>query len=307
MKRHSLSLALVSVISATLASGAAWAAQQPAPGQPPAPAQPPTPAQLPQLRKVKDDVYVIQNANHVVSEIGRFGGNVTVVVTPEGVVLVDSKNPDMHDDIVSKVRSLTPQPIKYVILTHNHGDHAGGAEKMKAIGATLIISEADRENMVRSRQPGLPQVAYSGSATVFLGGKEIQLTEHRGHTRGDTVVYLPASKVVIAGDLVTTPDAIPGIVNYGDGGNWTDWGKTLDEIAKMDFEVLIGGHGPNLTKAEFIAFRDKIAGIRERFRALNRERKSAEEIGQTLTREFNWGAPGTPAANVIPGMMQELR
>jgi len=293
-----LPLAVASAVAVSLSAGAAWAQQ-------PAPAAAPTAAELPKLIKLKDDVYVIQNANSVVSEIGRFGGNVTVVLTPEGVVLVDSKNPSMHDDIVQKVRSLTDKPIKYVILTHNHADHSGGAAKMKAIGATLIISEADRENMARTDVPGLPDIAYSGHAALFVGGKAFRLAEHRGHTRGDTTVYIPGSRVLVAGDLVTTPDSIPEIVNYGDGGNWTDLVKTLNQLARLDFDILVGGHGPVLTKAQFLTFKDKVAAIGERFRALNREKKSAEEIGQTLMREFNWGTG--PAAGVIPGMMQELR
>jgi glyoxylase-like metal-dependent hydrolase (beta-lactamase superfamily II) len=289
---------VAAVVAAGLAPAVTWAGEAPA-------AAAPAPAELPRLTKVKDDVYVIQNANAVVGEIGRFGGNVTVILTSEGVVLVDSKNPSMHDDIVRKVRSLTNQPIKYLVLTHNHADHSGGAAQMKALGATVIMSDADRDNMSRSDQAGLAQVTYSGRAKIYLGGKEIRLSQHRGHTRGDTVVYIPGSKVLVAGDLVTTPDTIPAIVNYGDGGNWTDLVQTLNELARIDFDLLIGGHGPNLTKAEFLAYRDKVAAIGERFRALNRERKSAEEIGQTLMREFNWGTG--PAAGVIPGMMQELR
>ena len=73
----------------------------------------------------------------------------------------------------------------------------------------------------------------------------------------------------------------------------------------MDFDTLIGGHGPALTKAEFLKFRDRAAAIRERVRALNRERKSQEEIAQTVLKEFNWGTG--PAAGNIAGMMQELR
>lgn len=261
---------------------------------------------MPVLKKVRDDVYVIENRNAVVDEIGRFGSNVAIILTPEGVVLVDVKNAAMHDDVVQKVKSLTNLPIKYVILTHNHADHAGGAEKMKALGATLIISDADRENMVRTNQPGLPQVTYSGHAKLFLGGAEVQLFEHRGHTRGDTAVYLPKQKILIAGDLVDTPDTIPARVSYEDGGSWSDLGRSFDELAKVDFDLMIGGHGPVLTKAQFMTFKAKIDGIRERLRELNRERKSPEEIGQTLQREFNWGGPAPGAAN-IPGMMLELR
>jgi glyoxylase-like metal-dependent hydrolase (beta-lactamase superfamily II) len=169
----------------------------------------------------------------------------------------------------------------------------------------VISSGGTRENMVRANAPGRAQFAYSGFTQLFLGGTEVQLREFRGHTRGDTVAWFPGARLVVAGDLVTTPETIPTIVNYGDGGSWSDLGRTLDEVAKIDFDVLIGGHGPPLTKQEFLAFRGRAAAIRERFRALNRERKTQEEITQTLIKEFNWGAG--PAAGNIPGMMQELR
>ena len=55
-----------------------------------------------------------------------------------------------------------------------------------------------------------------------------------------------------AGDLVATPDTIPAIVNYGDGGSWTDLGRALDEVAALDFDTLIGGHGPALSRADFL-------------------------------------------------------
>jgi len=275
------------------------------PGRGGAPAA--APAELPRLVKVKDDVYVIKNVNDTVAEIGPFGGNVTIYLTDEGVILFDSKNERMHDDIVAKVRSLTNQPIKYVVLTHNHADHTGGAAKMREIGATVIISAEDREQMARGNQPqpSLPQVTYRGEGQLFLGGKEIRLRKFCGHTRGDTVAFLPGPHVLIAGDLVTTPDTIPEIVNYGDGGNWTDLGKTLDELAKIDFDVMVGGHGPILTKQEFLKHRDKVAAIRERLRGLARQGLSAEEITQALLKEFNYGTG--PGAGQIAPMMRELK
>ena len=263
------------------------------------------PPSLPRLVKVKDDVYVIQNQENTVAQIGTLGGNVTIYLTNEGVILIDSKNEQMHDDIVSKVRSLTDKPIKYVVLTHNHGDHSGGSAKMQQIGATVIISEEDRLNMQRGNQPGLPEIAYHERAQISLGGKEVRLREFCGHTDGDTVAYLPAARIVVVGDLVTTPDTIPQIVNYGDRGNWTDMGKALDEIGKMDFDFLVGGHGPVLTKQEFLKHRDKVAGIRERVRELNRQGKTQEEITQTLIKEFNYGV-GFEAGQIGP-MMLELK
>ena len=269
--------------------------------------QPPgaAPAPPPNLVKVANDLYVIQNANHTVAEIGQNGGNVTVIVTREGVILIDSKNERMHDDIIAKVKSVTNQPIRYMVLTHNHGDHSGGSAKLQAIGVTVVSSIASRHNMARTNMPGRAHVAFAGYSELEVGGTRLELREFRGHTRGDTVIGLPASRAVIAGDLVTTPDTIPAIVNYADGGNWTELGEAHDAIARMDFDVMIAGHGPNLTKAEFVKFRDKAAGIRERFRALNRERKTQDEIAQALVKEFNWGTG--PAAGNLAGMMQELR
>jgi len=265
----------------------------------------PAPAPPPRLVKVADDLYVIQNANHTVAEIGQNGGNVSIIVTSDGVILVDSKFERMHDDIMAKVKSITDKPVRYMVLTHNHGDHSGGSARLQAMGVTVVSSVASRENMARANAPGRAQVAYSGYSELTLGGTRLELREFRGHTRGDTVVSLPARRAVIAGDLVTTPDSIPAIVNYADGGSWTELGESLESIARMDFDVLVGGHGPNLTKAELLKFRDKAAGIRERFRALNREKKSQDEIAQTLIKEFNWGSG--PAAGNLAGMMQELR
>ena len=282
-----------------LAGIAQASAQAPAAQPPQAPAPPPT------LVKVRDDLFVIQNVNHVVAEIGQNGGNATVLVTAEGVVLIDTKNDRVHDDLVAKVKSVTDRPIKYAVLTHSHADHSGGAAKLQAIGVTVVGTVATRENMLRTNAPGAPQVTYSGYSQIVLGGKEVQLREFRGHTRGDTVAFIPSARVVVAGDLVATPDTIPPIVNYGDGGSWSDLGRTLDEVAKLDFDTLIGGHGPVLTKADFLKYRDRITAIRERFRALNRERKTQDEITQILVKELNWGTG--PAAGIIPGMMQELR
>lgn len=267
--------------------------------------QPAATAPPPQLVKVAEGLYVIQNVNNTVAEIGQNGGNVTIIVTGDGVVLVDSKNERMHEDILAKVKSVTGRPVRYMVLTHNHGDHAGGSARLQAMGVTVVSSLASRDNMARADAPGRAQIAYAGYSELVLGGTRLELREFRGHTRGDTVVALPAQRVVIAGDLVTTPDSIPAIVNYGDGGNWTELGESLDAIARMDFDVLVAGHGPNLTKAEFLRFRDKAAGIRERFRTLNRARKSQDEIAQALLKEFNWGTG--PAAGNLAGMMQELR
>lgn len=280
------------------------------PGAPPFPQLPGSnlaPAEAAKLVKVRDDVYAIVNVNDAAfPDIPLFGGNVAVYLTDAGVVLVDSKNERMHDDLVAKVRSLTNAPIAYVVLTHNHADHAAGAAQLRALGATVIMSAADRKRLGDAGDPALPQLGYEGHAELVLGGKRVELIEFCGHTSGDTVVYLPDARVVVAGDLVATPDSIPQITNYADGGTWTDMVRSLDALAELDFDLLIAGHGPVLTKREFLAHRAKIAAIRARAEELVRAHKSQSEISQALAAEFNWGVgPGLAAGNVA-GMLVEF-
>lgn len=290
---------LLFVIAVALAAISITHAQQGRGGNQP----PPGPA--PKLEKIKDDLYVLQNVNSTMADLIAYGGNATIFLTEAGVVMIDSKSEQEHDDLVAKLKTLTDKPVKYVILTHNHGDHAGGAAKLEAMGAMLVISSDDRDNMARAKQAGTPDLGYVGKAQVVLGNKEVQLLELRGHTRGDTVAYFPADRVICVGDLLTTADTIPMIVNYPDGGSWMDWSKSIDEILKMDFDIVIPGHGPAVTKPQLVQIRNKFAAIMERVRTMNRDRKTAEEITQALVMEFNWGAG--PSAGQIPGMMIELR
>lgn len=267
---------------------------------------PQQPGALPKLTRIRDDIYLIENTGQNVTEIGTYGGNITLVLTDEGVIAVDSKNERIHEDVLAKIKSLTPQSVKYLILTHNHADHAAGAAMFASEGAQVLITTADRENMANARNPGwLPQWTYAGKATLFLGGKQAQLMEYRGHTRGDTVVLLPHARVLVMGDLLTTVDAIPLIVNYDDGGSWAEWTRSVDSLLQMDWDTAIPGHGPAVTKQQVREIRAKMVAIQERVRSMNRERKSQDEISKQLMSEFGWGSG--IASNNVAGMIREFQ
>jgi cyclase len=266
---------------------------------PPAPGPPPT------LVKVKDDLFIVQNQANTMGDLIAYGGNATAYVTDAGVILFDSKSDREHDDLMAKLKTLTDKPVKYVVLTHNHGDHSGGAAKLAAMGATVVISAADRANMVKGNEKFIPDFGYMGQAELTLGGKRAELRQFRGHTRGDTAILLPAARTIILGDLLTTADTIPMIVNYGDGGSWTDWANTIDEILKMDFDNVIPGHGPMINKARLVELRAKYGNIMTRTRELIRQKKTEKEIQEALMQEFNWGFG--PSAGNLAGMMLELR
>jgi cyclase len=259
----------------------------------------------PQLTQVAEDVYVIENANASIGELIANGGNATVYLTDEGVVLFDTKSAQLHDLVVQQVSSLTDQAVALVVLTHNHTDHSGGVQQLKADGATAIISAADRENMNRQPNSGSAQIAYIGSLLLTLGGKEVHLRELRGHTQGDTIAWLPQARVLVAGDLVTTADTIPVIVNYEDGGSWLALEAALNEIADYDFGYLISGHGPVISKDEFLTFRRKVSDMIARVRTLIQQGSNREAVAEALMTEFNWG--GGLAAGNIPNMMEELK
>ena len=192
-------------------------------------AKPPGPLRI---EKVKGDLYMISGE----------GGNVAVYVTSEGVVLVDDMFDRNHVDILAQVKSVTDKPLKYVLNTHQHDDHAGGDLKMLPI-AEVIAHRNARANLVDIKQPyyedtpgtpiGLPRVTFSDEMSVYLGGKEVRAKYFgRGHTSGDAIVYFPDLKTVHTGDLflgrragrggAPAPTRPPGVniyVDYAQGGS----------------------------------------------------------------------------------------
>lgn len=155
------------------------------------------PAQL-TISKVKDDLYNI---------VGD-GGNVAVLVTNEGVILVDDKFEQDHDMIMEKVKSVTNQPIKYVFSTHYHADHSGGNALMLPF-AEIISTRNSRTNILDHKQSNAPpgvvpaRVVFTDETSVFLGGKEVRAKYYgRGHTNGDALIYFPELQTVHTGDLM---------------------------------------------------------------------------------------------------------
>jgi cyclase len=260
-----------------------------------------TQTQAPKLTisKVKGDLY----------EIEGDGGNVGVLATSEGVILVDDKFDQDHDAIIAQVKSVTPQPIRYIISTHHHSDHSGGNAKFLPT-AEIISTSMARANIVEHKQPNSTEtaparLAFDHEMSVFLGGQEVRARYMgRGHTNGDAVIYFPALKVVHTGDLMA--GASP-LIDYPGGGSVVEWTKTLDEALKLDFDTVIPGHGSVTNKASLQTYRDNVEKLRTRVSGLIREGKSQDEVGKVLTAEYKWQPNSLNMQWSLPGMMTELK
>ncbi len=240
----------------------------------------PQPSKL-DVVKIKDDLFVIHNQ--------LVPGNTTVLVTNEGVVLVDDKFAIDYDNIVAEVKKLTPQPIRYVVNTHHHGDHSGSNARMLAAGAQVVTSEASRRYMVDGNLPGQPTVTYEGRGYIHLGGKTVELHQFgRAHTGGDTFVFFPQHRVLATGDAYTLAPDTPQLVDYAGGGSAKDWPSTIDRALQLEFDAVVPGHGTVVTKADLRAFRDDVMAVRTKVHDMIVQKKTKDEIWAMLQRDHKW-------------------
>ena len=190
--------------------------------------------------------------------------NTGIVIGDDAVLVADTQaTPAMAADVIRRIREVTDKPIRYVVLTHYHAVRVFGAsayqpQQILASQDTydLIVERGEQDKAseigrfprlfrnVESVPPGLtwPTITFSGKLTLWMGKLEVQLLQlGRGHTKGDTVVWLPQERTLLSGDLVEF-DATP----YAGDAYFQDWPKTLDNIAALKPLALVPGRGPAL-------------------------------------------------------------
>ncbi|NOV22605.1 MBL fold metallo-hydrolase [Cupriavidus necator] len=193
--------------------------------------------------------------------------NSGVVIGDDGVLIVDTTaTPAMAQDLIARIRTITDKPIKYVVLSHYHAVRVLGASAYFAEGAQQIIASRGTYEMIVERGeadmkseierfprlfagvetvPGLtwPTLVFDKEITLFLGQLEVRIAHlGSGHTKGDTVVWLPQQKVLFSGDLVEYDAAC-----YCGDAQLAEWPATLDALQALNPEKLVPGRGPALT------------------------------------------------------------
>lgn len=189
--------------------------------------------------------------------------NAGVIVGDDGVVVIDAlATPFQARRLIRRIRGVTKKPIRYLVLTHYHavrvlGASAYGAGEIIASrgtyeligerGAQDFKSEAERFPRLFKKietVPGLtwPTIAFDGSMTLWLGKREIRIAHlGKGHSKGDTVVWLPKEKVLFSGDLVEQ-----GAAPYCGDAYLTEWPETLEKVRALGARKLVPGRGPAL-------------------------------------------------------------
>ncbi|CAB3733117.1 hypothetical protein LMG24238_05916 [Paraburkholderia sediminicola] len=204
--------------------------------------------------------------------------NTGVIIGDDAVMVIDTQaTPVMAQDVIRRIREVTDKPVKYVLLSHYHAVRVFGASAYQAreILASrdtydLIVERGEQDKAseigrfprlfrnAESIPPGLvwPTMTFKGEMTVNLGNLEVKIQQvGRGHTKGDTIAWLPEQKILFAGDLVeyqSTP--------YCGDAYFRAWPATLDELSKFKAEKMVPGRGPALKSAAEV--RQGLAGTR---------------------------------------------
>ena len=240
------------------------------------------------------------------------GGNIAVQIGDEGVLIVDTGVASASDAVLAAIRGLTDKPIRYVINTHGHADHAGGNEAIiktsggqrtdvggggggavNPDGVNVVAHQntVDRMLMPPPGQKPYPEFAVAGSSfyttdkQLHFNGEAVEMWWHPyAHTNGDIIVYLPRSDVVIAGDLLQTA-AYP-MFDAGAGGRLQGILNGLNQI--IDLAVpqfnqvggtrIIPGHGRLCTESDVVELRDMATIVRDRIQYMVQKNMTLEQV-----------------------------
>ena len=231
--------------------------------------------------KITDNFYALEGQ----------GGRIGVLAGPDGVLMVDGQFAPLTEKIVAAIKQISPQPIRFLVNTHVHGDHTGGNENFAKMGAIIYSRPQLRDRLAHPRtnaqgntprpapEMALPKVTYNERATWHMNGEEVELIAiPRAHTDGDTLVRFPANDVIMTGDFYRSV-AYPNIdrINGGSLNGMINGLGVVIGTAGPNTKIL-PGHGPIVGRDAVVAHRDMMLGVRDAVAKLIREGKSEQEV-----------------------------
>jgi glyoxylase-like metal-dependent hydrolase (beta-lactamase superfamily II) len=264
----------------------AMALSGPLSAQTPPAATPPSP---PDFSKV--DIKTTDLGDKVYMLEGQ-GGNITVAVADDGIIMVDGQYAPLHDKIKAAIEAISKQPVKYLVNTHYHGDHTGGNELFAKDGVAIVAEINVRKRLEAGTTNGLtgaktppaaadalPSKTYTKIFKIRLKGRVADLTHvDNAHTDGDTYVWFKTANVLSTGDTFTT-GRYPNI-DFANGGNIKGMIAATDAYLKLTNAKsrIVPGHGPLADKAVLTEYRTMLVTARDRMAKLVKEGKSEDDV-----------------------------
>ena len=227
--------------------------------------------------------------------------NTGVIIGDDAVMVIDTRaTPAMAEDVIRHVRRVTDKPIKYLLLSHYHAVRVMGASAYKAPytiasqGTLELIAERGQQDfdsevqrfprLFRSVEgvPGLtwPNLVFDRSLTLWMGKTEVQIKHvGKGHSKGDTIAFLPKEKVLFSGDLVEE-----GAAPYCGDAYFKEWPETLERLRRFGAERLVPGRGDAMMSA---AAADRaISATADFLRDMRREVEAGVKSGRGLRQVY---------------------
>jgi len=246
------------------------------------------------LTQIVENVYAYVDTKNG-SAKNSFGANAGIIIGKDSIVVIDTMVSSKEAKrFIRDIRTISRKPIRYVVNTHYHLDHAFGNSEFAKLGATVIAQENAKKAMENSAKETLknieaygltpkdmkgttaayPIFTYGDRMTIDMGNQQIELIHARySHTDGDTLVYLPSKKVLFAGDILFT-NYHPFLAE----GNIEQWAKELDEIKAMDVEKIIPGHGPLSVKKDLDDMKEYIVKFDQKAKELASQSDDVQKI-----------------------------
>jgi cyclase len=240
-----------------------------------------------QTVKIADGLYLLMG--------GPAQGNIAVSVGPDGMFLVDSMYAPMHQKIMDALAQLGPQPVRYLVNTHLHGDHTDGNAAMAKLGAIIISHDNMRKRMAeQTRNPppaaALPVLTYGDHMTLHFNGEEIYIYHPApAHTDGDSIIYFRHANVMHVGDV---PSSLryPNI-GVDDGGSVDGMIAAAEQVMKIanpETKIIPGHLGPVVGFKEIQQQLTMFIAVRDRIQSAIRAGKSlAEVVASKPTADFD--------------------
>ena len=222
------------------------------------------------------------------------GGNITVAVGTDGIIMVDTQFAPLSDKIKAAIKAISPLPIKYAILTHFHGDHTGGVANFQKDGVTAVSQDNIRIRLIAGTTNGttgnkmppqsgdaIPKQTYvGGTITIEVEGRKAIVTHvYNAHTDGDSYVYFPDANVIATGDIMNNNHTYQQ-VDFANGGDIRGMIRATDAWLKLanDQTKVQTGHGALANKQSVAEYNAMVKTAREWVEKLFNEGKSEDEV-----------------------------